>query len=92
MKEREAEYEQLQIDFLAAVRVRDQILCERTNLQRSLDEQRSTVGSLTEQLGRYKAIEQRLFDETQSYQSQLEALMEEKTKLAKVEPNHMIVT
>ena len=42
------------------------------------------VDSLTDQLSRYKAIEQRLFDEKQSYQSQLEALMEERSKLAKV--------
>lgn len=84
MKEQDAEHEQLQIDYLAAIRVRDQILRERADLQRALDEQRSTVDSLTDQLGRYKAIEQRLFEEKQSYQSQLEALMEEKTKLSKV--------
>ena len=84
MREQETEHEQLQIDYLTAIRVRDQILQERSNLQKALDEQRSTVDSLTDQLGRYKAIEQRLFDEKQSYQSQLEALMEEKAKLAKV--------
>lgn len=84
MREQETEHEQLQIDYLTSVRVRDQILQERSNLQKTLDEQRSTVDSLTDQLGRYKAIEQRLFDEKQSYQSQLEALMEEKAKLAKV--------
>ena len=72
------------MDFLTTVRVRDQVLSERTNLQRSLQEQRSTISSLTDQLARYKAIEQRLFDEKQSYQSKLEAIMEEKSKLAKV--------
>ena len=84
MKEQSAEHEQLQMDFLTTVRVRDQVLSERTDLQRSLQEQRSTISSLTDQLARYKAIEQRLFDEKQSYQSKLEAIMEEKSKLAKV--------
>lgn len=84
MKEQATEYEKLQVDHLTALRVRDHLLREQTNLQRSLEENRSSVDSLTEQLGRYKIIEQRLFDEKQSYQSQLEALMEEKSKLAKV--------
>lgn len=84
MREQEAKHEQLQIDYLAAVRVREQILQERAALQRTADENRSTVDSLTDQLGRYKAIEQRLFDEKQSYQSKFEALQEEKAKLAKV--------
>ena len=84
MQEQAEEHEQLQIDYLAAVRVRDQIVHERNNLQKNLDEHRSMVDSLTDQLSRYKAIEQRLFDEKQSYQSQLEALMEERSKLAKV--------
>ena len=78
------EQQRLQTDYQAAVEARDQVQRERASLQRSLDEATSSVTSLSDQLGRYKTIEQRLFDETQSYQSQLEALKEEKSKLAKV--------
>ena len=87
LREARAEHEQLQIDYLAAIRTRDQALQERTRLQRTMEEQRSTVDSLTDQLCRYKTIEERLFEEKQSLQSQLEALKEEKSKLAKVRSN-----
>ena len=84
MAEQAEEHRRLQEVHLAAVEARDRALRERASLQRSLEEHSSLVGSLTDQLGRYQAIEQRLFDEKQSYQSQLEALREEKSKLAKV--------
>ena len=84
MGEQSAEHKRLQSDLLTSLRTRDEMLRERAGLQRRLEEHRSSADSLAEQLGRYKIIEQRLFDEKQSYQSQLEALKEEKTKLAKV--------
>ena len=84
MEGQSEEQTRLQRDYQTAVETRDRVLRERVGLQRALDEATSSVTSLTDQLGRYKAIEQRLFYETQSYQSQLEALREEKSKLAKV--------
>jgi chromosome segregation ATPase len=83
MQGQSEEQVRLQRAYQTAVETRDSVLRERAGLQRALEEATSSVASLSDQLGRYKAIEQRLFDETQSYQSQLEALREEKSKLAK---------
>ena len=84
MQQQAEELKRLQTDHLVAVEARDRALHERAGLRRSLEEHKSSVSSLSDQLSRYKAIEQRLFDEKQSCQSQMEALMEEKSKLAKV--------
>ena len=84
MQDQSEEQVRLQRAYQTAVETRDSVLRERAGLQRALEEATSSVASLSDQLGRYKAIEQRLFNETQSYQSQLEALREEKSKLAKV--------
>ena len=84
LREAEAGHNQLQADYLAAAQ-------DRASLQSVVEEQRSTIASLTDQLCRYKTIEQSLFDEKQLLQSQLEALKEEKCKLAKVYYNNYLV-
>lgn len=88
LEEAEAGHTQLQTDYLVAARDREQALWDRASLQSKVEEQRSAIASLTDQLCRYKTIEQSLFEEKQLLQSQLEALQEEKCKLATV--NHTV--
>ena len=84
MVETKAELEELRRDYVIAIRSRDSSDSENAELRSKFESQCSTIDSLTDQLERYKVLEERLFWEKEAFKSQLEALQEERAKLAKV--------
>ncbi|KAL5466847.1 hypothetical protein EMCRGX_G030998 [Ephydatia muelleri] len=78
-----AELGQLRSDQGNYMKLRDEAMMETQRLQLLCTSQRGSLEALTEEMGRYKALEEKLFAEKEDLRSKYETILEEKAKLSK---------